>query len=563
MTRSLLILALLNLYPISRSHAQSEPPCPGLQIEDVTTPLTPEERDLFPGYFTPDLCFPSETRNTRITAFVQGNEYVQRIALRSEDGKALTVLTRCATLGKAGFRYEKKSHRCAAPFIFEDEAKARTAPPDVSEEGKGYVRIEQRKNREDVDYLPCEFLELSPDGKHAVSSSVQASGAISYSFSFFTREGNAWVQEPTAPRFGTRWGKLDYEVTNEGVLGLIIDEDLELVIPLHLPYESVSNEYAWVHSWRDSRDTPLVEAAREGQVEVVRALLTSPKVDPGAVDCRGDDATMVTDNPEIIALVHEAQGASYDRLAALNTAITYWRDAYEEKFDSGDNGNPIDYINTLNERKAAHLEALPQPPLEGSPDGRHAVCAWVVRGATGQTSYLFTIYTRRGNAWEQEAQQPAISSASCTPGYRLTDEGIECLFADTDMGHIITLLIPYHGEQEIEHAYRAEPFLHPTPLVEAAERGDAALVRALLASDRVHPGAVDCYGRDATMVTKNAEIISMVRTAQGANYSRHAALEAALELWQQVAEGKRPAPCRRPAAAALQDIRRALSTLPE
>lgn len=221
------------------------------------------------------------------------------------------------------------------------------------------------------------------------------------------------------------------------------------------------------------------------------------------------------------------------------------------------------YVNTLNERKATSLEELPEPPRECSPDGRHAVCAGIVRGATGQTSYCFTIYTRRGDAWVQEPQQATITSLLCTPGYRLTDEGIEAIFADAELGHIITLLIPYRSEQEVEHSYRTEPFLHPTPLVEAAERGDTPLVRALLASDRTDPGAVDCYGRDATMVTENAEIISLIRAAQGANYSRRAALESALRYWQQVTEGKRPAPCRRPADAALRDLRRALSALPE
>ena len=555
------LLSLFVLVSAGAAPAQPEFPTPKPEVGYGVAPLTQEEREQF-AYLIENPELPADN-NTRHLTSVQGDEYVQRIARRSEDGKLLTVLTRRATIGKAGFRYEKEKFNSATPFIFEDEAKARTAPPDATEKGVEYVRTEQRTNREDVDYRPAHLFELSPDGKHAVASTVRNSGATSYIFGIFTREGGAWVEEPTAPSFGTRWCEPDYKVTDEGVIGLVVDEDLELVIPVFLPYEGASEECVWVRSWRDSRDTPLVEAAREGQVEVVRALLTSPKVDPGAVDCRGDDATMVTDNPEIIAMVRKAQGASYDRLAALNRAITYWRDAHEEKFDSGDNGSPISYINTLHECKAAHLEALPQPPLERSPDGRHAVCARVVRGATGQTSYVFTIHTRRGDAWEQEAQQPAISSAVCTPGYRLTDEGIECSFADADMGHLITLLIPYHGEQAAEHHYRAEPFLHPTPLVEAAERGDSVLVRALLASDRTDPGAVDCYGRDATMVTENAEIIAMVRAAQGAGYNRRTALENALHLWQQVAEGKRPAPCRRSADAALEDIRRALSSLPE
>ena len=498
-------------------------------------------------------------------AVVRDGEYRQHLVRRgsADDFPVFRIVTRRAVLGKAGFTYEHSLVYADSPYIVTEEITARRLTPDVTMNGTGYVRIRSRLDPSAEDYRECDLYELSPDGKHAVSARITNSGATSYSFGIFTREGNAWVEEPTAPSFGTRWCELDYQVTDEGVLGLVIDKELQLVIPVLLPYEGASEECVWVCSWMDSRDTPLVEAAREGQVEVVRALLTSPKVDPGAVDCRGDDATMVTDNPEIIGMVREAQGTSYDRLAALNRAIAYWRDAHEEKFDSGDNGNPISYINTLNECKAAHLEALPQPPLERSPDGRHAVCARVVRGATGQTSYVFTLHTRQGEAWEQEAQQPAISSAVCTPGYRLTDEGIECLFADADMGHLITLLIPYHGEQSVEHHYRAEPFLHPTPLVEAAERGDATLVRALLASDRTDPGAVDCYGRDATMVTEDAELIAMVRAAQGPNYNRRAALEAALHLWQQVAEGKRPAPCRRAAEAALEDICRALSSLPE
>ena len=213
-------------------------------------------------------------------------------------------------------------------FLFQVHQRLLTPPADA--EGK-YVHIRDRLNPAHEDYRERELFELSPDGKHMVCATMRNSGATSYTFGIFTREGGIWVEEPTQPSFGTRWCELDYEVTDEGVRGLVIDEDLELTIPIFMSYAGASEECVWIRSDMDSRDTPLVEAARKGQTEVVRALLTSPKVDPGAVDCRGDDATMVTDNPEIIAMVRAAQGPNYNRRAALEAALHLWQQVAEGK----------------------------------------------------------------------------------------------------------------------------------------------------------------------------------------------------------------------------------------
>ena len=218
--------------------------------------------------------------------------YEQRIAALSEDGMTLTLLTRRAAIGKAGFTYTKEVRRAmelkglnndaAAPYTFvrelsppgevevehwqldpasrdllrvtrsrfnlHDLNSMEQAPEEIawekpvpySEAGVPLVRIEQRNDPKDIDHWPDPARNpnyaVSPDGKHMVYAFENATGAIQYHFDIFTREGDAWVHEPQTGSICTRWCGLDYELTDEGIIGIIIDDELEQTLTSFIPY---------------------------------------------------------------------------------------------------------------------------------------------------------------------------------------------------------------------------------------------------------------------------------------------------------------------------------------
>ena len=416
--KPLTLLPLIALLPLSLSAAQ-DAPTPAPAAEQPAADLTPAERALFTRWNnghrhtrTPQW-WNEEPRSLFSSRLIvedgRPQAYEQRIATLSEDGMTLTLLTRRAAFGKAGFTYTKEVRHAmalkglqndvSAPYTFVrelstpgevevehwqldpathdllrvartrfnmhdfnsmEQAKAQVAwakPTAYADAYAPLVRIEQRNDPKDVDHWPDPTrdpkYDLSPDGKHMVYAFENATGAIQYHFTIFTREGDAWVQEPQEGSICTRWCGLDYELTDEGIIGIIVDDELELALASFIPYTTGgSMSFRTTH---EEQRTPLVEAAASGDADTVRALLTCPAIDPGAVDTAGNDATMVTDNPEIIAPVRAAQGPHYDRLAALNAAIGYWKAVTAGEVELATNGFPQNYVRDLLIAKLQHL----------------------------------------------------------------------------------------------------------------------------------------------------------------------------------------------------------------
>ena len=191
-----------------------------------------------------------------------------------------------------------------------------------------------------------------------------------------------------------------------------------------------------------------------------------------------------------------------------------------------------------------------------SPDGRYRVCAEEAGSSGATTNCILHVSTRVGDDWVEKTPSPHISSTLCKMDFELTNEGIIAIYTDEQLNLVTKRLIPYGSGES--HRRRTDPYRYDTPLVEAAEAGELDYIRELLSCPAVNPGEVDCYGQDATMVTDQVGIIALVCAARGANYSRLAALQAARDTWQEVADGKRKTPCRCDADNALKNIQRAL-----
>lgn len=414
------LLPLIALLPLSLSAAQNtaEAPVAEAATAEQQPALTPKERELFTRWNNGHLhirtprWWNEEPRSLFSSRLIMEHDhpqaYEQRIATLSEDGMTLTLLTRRADIGKAGFTYTKEVRRAmalkglnndtAAPYTFVRELStpgevevehwqldpatrdllrvtrsrfnlydlhsmeqapeqvAWEKPAPYSEAGSPLVRIEQRHDPKDVDHWPDPARDpkyaVSPDGKHMVYAFENATGAIQYHFDILTREGDAWVQEPQEGSICTRWCGLDYELTDEGIIGIMVDDELELALTTFIPY-TTGGSMSYRTTYED-RLTPLVEAAASGDEATVRALLTSPKVDAGAVNCRGIEAFMVASTPEIILLVRERQGFNYDYGKALDAAITKWK-AFDGKYDSLTNGFPENYVRDLLRAKQSYL----------------------------------------------------------------------------------------------------------------------------------------------------------------------------------------------------------------
>lgn len=275
--------------------------------------------------------------------------YAEHLQHLSQDGMQLTLYTRSAVCGVAGFSYAKDVQRAVEPYVFNNDEEGysqtvwklapgtndllavyhrqRTAdaagdrreqplwlkPMPYSAEKAPLVKFRERSNEKLGVYMEPNPVgnpryALSPDGKHLVYAHENASGAWSYYFTIYTLEGDTWVEEPKRKFFGSRACALDYRLTEQGIAGMLLDDELELRIPLFISYTG-SDDGLWYRGERSEHAYPLHEAAREGQVEVVRALLTSRLIDPGEVNEQGQSADRLTDNAEIISLIRAAHEA--------------------------------------------------------------------------------------------------------------------------------------------------------------------------------------------------------------------------------------------------------------
>lgn len=378
-----IVLALL-LAPLC---AAQQPPPPADE-----TPFSAEDHALFKAWSYGHLrgyrgMWRGDTMTlytARLCADAPGQlSYHETLRHLSEDGQTLTTLTRSALCGTAGYTARGKSvQQAEAPYTFrrpdgslevwEVDAQTRELSRIVRKAGdaeellwqapaepkkRKLVRFRSLKDDGGDDWAedPSENprYALSPDGQHMVYAFENASGAISYIFDIYTKDVEGWVEEKHQKYFGTGVAALDFALTDEGIWGILKDDELELRIALHFPYLGEDKVGLWYRSAPSEHRTPLVEAAIGGQVEVVRALLTSPRVDPGAVNTEGYDAAMLAEmaadaesmrsflkqrepnidahDAEITALVRRARGPGYNRGAALDAAIDYWQGVHTGK----------------------------------------------------------------------------------------------------------------------------------------------------------------------------------------------------------------------------------------
>ena len=383
-----LLLCVHSLVPArSADRGQYSPP----QGDAIETHL-PAKSEIFSGWalwrHSGAPVWDAERRALFSTEFAIDAEgkmrYVECIRLLSQDSMTLTVLTRTAICGVSGYTYRREEHQAIAPGEFRRALlSASGAPVDEiwnidpatgalqsithTAQEHGYprtfwkkptpctgkeplVQFRMRADEEIGDWRPDPTGDpryaLSPDGNHLVYAFENASGAWSYIFSVYTREGDAWVEEPERKFFGSRSCPLDYTLTDEGILCMLADDELELCIPLFIPYTG-SGDGLWYRGEHEGYAYPLLDAAREGQVEVVRALLTCPSINPGEVNDLGQDAAMLTDNPEIIAMVRAAQGPDYDRGKAIDDTVQLWRDTVAGKRPCLRNASPTFYLRNI------------------------------------------------------------------------------------------------------------------------------------------------------------------------------------------------------------------------
>lgn len=371
-----------------------------------------------------------ETRSLKSSALItrEGGSrvYEQTIRQISEDGMQLTTHKCAARIGVAGFTYTTETQRALVPYSFSETCNEndyldtweidpqtqelqritrKIRPSDVSMDQVTPEIIWQKEQAQAIStpvwlrsrndpidpgyYLQApevdERYHLSPDGNYLIYVHMDCFGAWSYRFTIYTRDGNDWMEaEHEGGGFGSRMcGLSDYFITGDGIWCIVIDRQLELCLAHLISYTEKTRGFMY-RTDTESYRTPLIEAAMLGQVDVVKALLTSPKVDPGAVDTDGNDATMIDrelENPksfrsyyklsvdpdvdahdaEIIALVRQAQGPAYNRGAALDEALAYWKSVYQGATQDPHHGSAAQYVFHLLRAKAEWLSnATPQ-----------------------------------------------------------------------------------------------------------------------------------------------------------------------------------------------------------
>lgn len=321
--------------------------------------------------------------------------YTETLRCLSADALTLVTLTRrCPVGGEGGFEYTQQRRFASAPGVFpalhgegeelwemEGDAPKRivnkysnkldsniieeviysTIPTEEQLKLVPYAERAHPEAKPDW-YHTCDLIRTT-DGKRAIRITENSTGCLNYFIDVFTLEDGKWVEEPYGAQLCTRWGTLDVQLTDDGITAIFLDNELELRIPIHIPF----NEMPKCITYRtdsESYATPLVDAAASGNVDIVRALLRCPVVYPGDVNYEGKDATMVTDNEEIIALVRQAQGENYDRGAALARARLYWQAVVAGRAERYVHGSPEQYLQNIIRAQEEHRQRADKAPEE-------------------------------------------------------------------------------------------------------------------------------------------------------------------------------------------------------
>ena len=155
-----------------------------------------------------------------------------------------------------------------------------------------------------------------------------------------------------------------------------------------------------------------------------------------------------------------------------------------------------------------------------SPDG--LTKAAYTQDAFGAAYHEFRVYHKRGDKWYTGESQS--SSDYSTHGFatryanvnhvRMTNDSIELTVTDEDYGITFTETLPLSAESHF-CAYRSDRMLRHHPLHEAAMRGNANQIRALLASDKVNPCLLDFDAKYAWEVAANDECRTLLQQAAG------------------------------------------------
>lgn len=155
-----------------------------------------------------------------------------------------------------------------------------------------------------------------------------------------------------------------------------------------------------------------------------------------------------------------------------------------------------------------------------SPDG--LTKAAYTRDAFGAAYHEFRVYHKRGDKWY--TKESTSSGDYFTHGFatryanvdhvRMTNDSIELTVTDEDYGITFTETLPLSAESHF-CAYRADRMLRHHPLHEAAMRGNAKQIRALLASDKVNPCLLDFDAKYAWEVAANDECRALLQQAAG------------------------------------------------
>lgn len=310
--------------------------------------------------------------------------YVETLRCLSADAMTLTTLTRkCPLGGEGGFAYGQQQRHASSPGVFpalqgegvelwemegdtpkrvlykhsnntQEEVIWSATPTEEQLKLAPYTERAHPEAQPDW-YHTCDLIRTA-DGKRAIRITENSTGCLHYLIDVFTLEDGKWVEEPYSAQLSTRWGSLDVQLTNDGVTGIFLDNDLELRIPIHIPFNEMPKHITY-RTDSAGYATPLVDAAASGNTEIVRALLRCPRVDPGAVNYEGKDAAMVAANEEIYHLVHQAQAGNYDRAAALKSARLYWQAAVDGKVDPHIiHGSPEIYLQNIIRAQEEHRE---------------------------------------------------------------------------------------------------------------------------------------------------------------------------------------------------------------
>lgn len=155
-----------------------------------------------------------------------------------------------------------------------------------------------------------------------------------------------------------------------------------------------------------------------------------------------------------------------------------------------------------------------------SPDGHHK--AEYFHAGCGAAIHEFRLYHERNGKWYTTSTESAqdyythrfYTRYAHVANISITDEAIELTIEDNDNGITFTETLPFAAET-YRSDYRVDKMLRHHPLHEAAMRGNAAHLRALLPSGKVNPCLLDFNAKYAWEVAANEECRTLLQQAAG------------------------------------------------